>query len=167
MNARCNVKLEITPAVQHNMSANIREDMVEMAVRFLANPKVSTSSRFTKKQFLTKKGLSVEEIAAAFSLMQQPHQVGVGRWQRFREGIGFVVLMVGIVGGLRALWKWLQDRDARKDKYEEATSELKKQIKSLSDSLDRINRSLEDQAVQLQNIFEQGYMVARWLQPNS
>ena len=48
--------------------------MVEMAVRFLANPKVSTSSRFTKKQFLTKKGLSVEEIAAAFSLMQQPHQ---------------------------------------------------------------------------------------------
>ena len=78
-----------------------------------------------------------------------------------------MVLMVGIVGGLRALWKWLQDRDARKEKYEEATSELKKQIKSLSDALDRINRSLEDQAVQLQNIFEQGYMVARWLQPNS
>ena len=56
------------------MSADIRDDMVQMAVRFLANPKVSTSSRFTKKQFLTKKGLSVEEIAAAFSLMQQPHQ---------------------------------------------------------------------------------------------
>ena len=148
------------------MSADIRDDMVEMAVRFLANPKVSTSSRFTKKQFLTKKGLSVEEIAAAFSLMQQPHQVGVGRWQRFREGIGFVVLMVGIFGGLRALWKWLE-RDSKRDKHMEATSELKKQIKSLSDSLDRINRSLEDQAVQLQNIFEQGYMVARWLQPNS
>ena len=56
------------------MSADIREDMVEMAVRFLANPKVSTSSKFTKKQFLTKRGLSVEEIAAAFSMIQQPHQ---------------------------------------------------------------------------------------------
>ena len=74
-----------------------------------------------------------------------------------------MVLVVGVVGGLRALWKWLEDRDTRKDKYEEATSELKKQIKSLSHSLDRINRSLEDQAVQLQNIFEQGCMVASWL----
>ena len=67
-----------------------------------------------------------------------------------------------MVGGLRALWKWLE-RDSKEDKHMEATSELKKQIKSLSDSLDRINRSLEDQAVQLQNIFEQGYIVARWL----
>ena len=59
------------------MSANIREDMVEMAVRFLANPTVSTSSKFTKKQFLSKKGLSVEEIAAAFSMMQQQqHPLG-------------------------------------------------------------------------------------------
>ena len=57
------------------MSANIREDMVEMAVRFLTNPTVSTSSKFTKKQFLSKKGLSVEEIAAAFSMMQQ-HPLG-------------------------------------------------------------------------------------------
>ena len=67
------------------------------------------------------------------------------------------MLLVGIVGGLRAIWKWLdRDRDAKEEKHMQATSELKGQITSLSDALDRINRSLEDQAVQLQNIFEQG-----------
>ena len=138
-------------------AADIREDMVDMAVRFLANPKVSTSSKFTKKQFLTKKGLSVEEIAAAFSMMQQPPNQ-VGRWQKVRDGFGVLVLMVGVVGGLRALWKWYVNRDSEGDKYVEVTSELRGQIKSLSDALDRISRSLEDQAVQLQNIFEQGWL---------
>ena len=136
-------------------TADIREDMVDMAVRFLANPKVSTSSKFTKKQFLTKKGLSVEEIAAAFSMMQQPPNQ-VGRWQKVRDGFGVLVLTVGVVGGLRALWKWYVDKDSKGDKYLEATSELRGQIKSLSDAMDRISRSLADQAVQLQNIFEQG-----------
>ena len=136
-------------------AADIREDMVDMAVRFLANPKVSTSSKFTKKQFLTKKGLSVEEIAAAFSMMQQPPNQ-VGRWQKVRDGFGVLVLMVGVVGGLRALWKWYVNRDSGGDKYVEAASELRGQIKSLSDALDRINRSLEEQAVQLQNMLEQG-----------
>ena len=137
-------------------SADIREDMVDMAVRFLANPKVSSSSKFTKKQFLTKKGLSLEEIAAAFSMMQQQPPNQVGGWQKVRNGFGVLVLMVGVVGGLRALWKWYVDKDSEGDKYVEAASELRGQIQSLSDALDRINRSLEDQAVQLQNIFEQG-----------
>ena len=75
---------------------------------------------------------------------------------KVRDGFGVLVLTVGVVGGLRALWKWYVDKDSKGDKYLEAASELRGQIKSLSDALDRINRSLEDQAVQLQNIFEQG-----------
>merc|ERR1719264_353766 len=89
-------------------------------------------------------------------MIQQPHQeyVQIGRWQKFRDAIGFLVLMAGIVGGLGAIWKWQKKKE--EDMHMKTTSELKQQIKSLSDALDRIYQSLEDQSVKLQNIFEHG-----------
>ena len=80
--------------------------------------------------------------------------VQIGRWQKFRDAIGFLVLMAGIVGGLGAIWKWQKKKE--EDMHMKTTSELKQQIKSLSDALDRIYQSLEDQSVKLQNIFEHG-----------
>jgi len=45
----------------------IREDLVRTAVKFLENSKVQNSTEKMKRDFLTKKGLTEEEISLAFS----------------------------------------------------------------------------------------------------
>lgn len=52
-----------------------REDLVATAVRFLQNPRVSSSPLHQKKQFLLKKGLTNEEIDSAIRRAGPVHQV--------------------------------------------------------------------------------------------
>ncbi|XP_032677343.1 peroxisomal membrane protein PEX14 isoform X1 [Odontomachus brunneus] len=52
----------------NNNSLPLRENLVQTAVQFLQNPKVVQSPIGRKQQFLKKKGLTDEEIKAAFNL---------------------------------------------------------------------------------------------------
>ncbi|XP_070560636.1 peroxisomal membrane protein PEX14-like [Ptychodera flava] len=55
-----------TPPQDGNIAATqLREDMIETAVKFLQNPKVRQSAFAQRKLFLQKKGLTQEEIDAA------------------------------------------------------------------------------------------------------
>lgn len=57
--------------VAEPFKAGIREDQVQNAIAFLSHPKVQSSPESTKRQFLERKGLTNEEIVAAFSRMPQ------------------------------------------------------------------------------------------------
>ncbi|EFN84338.1 peroxisomal membrane protein PEX14 [Harpegnathos saltator] len=52
----------------NNNTLPLRENLVQTAVQFLQNPKVTQSPMDRKQQFLKKKGLTDEEIKAAFNL---------------------------------------------------------------------------------------------------
>ncbi|XP_014470762.1 PREDICTED: peroxisomal membrane protein PEX14 [Dinoponera quadriceps] len=52
----------------NNNTLPLRKDLVQTAVQFLKNPKVSQSPIDRKQQFLKKKGLTDEEIKVAFDL---------------------------------------------------------------------------------------------------
>jgi len=104
----------------------VREDMVSTAVRFLQNEKVAGSSEEIKRNFLTKKGLSEEEIRAAFTqagdpvtpaalapsvypeqlvtqqLLQQQHP---SFSSRIRDLLNVLLLIGGFSYGARYLWK--------------------------------------------------------------
>jgi len=102
----------------------VREDMVSTAVRFLQNEKVAGSSEEIKRNFLTKKGLSEEEIRAAFTqagdavtpaalapsvypeqqlLLQQQQHPSFS--SRIRDLLNVLLLIGGFSYGARYLWK--------------------------------------------------------------
>ncbi|KAJ1929909.1 peroxisomal membrane protein pex14 [Tieghemiomyces parasiticus] len=60
------------PAPVPQSSAALRPDLIQSAVRFLADPKVQSASLDKRKAFLTSKGLTPEEITAAVA------QAGLG-----------------------------------------------------------------------------------------
>ena len=97
---------------------------VSTAVRFLQNDKVAHSSEETKRNFLSKKGLTEDEIQTAFQqvgspavppappvlyqqqLLQQQllHQQS-GFSSRLRDLLNILLLIGGVSYGVRYLWK--------------------------------------------------------------
>lgn len=58
-------QLQLVPANEFAQYAPIREELVNVAISFLLNPKVQHSPLFQKRQFLLSKGLSNDEIDVA------------------------------------------------------------------------------------------------------
>jgi len=98
----------------------IREELVVTAVKFLQNSKVVGSSLETKKSFLLNKGLTSEEIEAAFNrlsstsipngsssveLLSQNIAPQNSLSSRLRDLLNVLLLIGGFSYGARYLWK--------------------------------------------------------------
>jgi len=98
----------------------IREELVNTAVKFLENGKVQSSTEKMKRDFLTKKGLTEEEIKEAFSKVrrqvapvQQVQQAPMQQIMlpqssfssRIRDLLNILLLIGGASYAARYLWK--------------------------------------------------------------
>merc|ERR1712106_267987 len=68
---RVNVAKVEEAVVTETVQQGVREELVNTAVKFLENSRVQSSTLEMKREFLTKKGLTSEEIASAFSKVSQ------------------------------------------------------------------------------------------------
>merc|ERR1712106_146638 len=68
---RVNVAKVEEAVVTETVQQGVREELVNTAVKFLENSRVQSSTLEMKREFLTKKGLTSEEIASAFSKASQ------------------------------------------------------------------------------------------------
>ncbi|XP_064642780.1 peroxisomal membrane protein PEX14-like [Lineus longissimus] len=130
-------------------SPNIRENLVNTAVKFLQNPKVQESPLGQKRLFLEKKGLTNEEIDLALErsgtspdntvinssqqLVATPLPVSVvipSPWSRFKD-VSFTVALIG--GATYAIYKFIKKTLLPYLRGEDSTeTRLKKIEKNLS-----------------------------------
>lgn len=105
------------------MAAEVRQDLVEEARKFLSSPKVITEKDENKRAFLLKKGLSDDEINMAFSMVpniiidsgassQVPglpvpyiHQQPTSRWTQIRDFANLMIILSGGFYGIHYVYK--------------------------------------------------------------
>lgn len=106
------------------MAAEVRQDMVEEARKFLSSPKVIAEKDENKRAFLLKKGLSDEEINMAFSMVPKniiinggvPSQVPgptvpyipqqpISKWTQIRDFANMIIILSGGFYGIHYVYK--------------------------------------------------------------
>ncbi|KAG0712805.1 Peroxisomal membrane protein PEX14 [Chionoecetes opilio] len=156
-----------------------RQHLVEEAAKFLINPKVASHGEDQKSAFLKKKGLSDEEILAAFSQARVSVPLGKGGsgapgvyagalvpaypapapsvWLRVRDVCNVVLVLAGASYGLHYLYKrylgpWLTGR--RHKSVEESVEELEQSVavvvKEVQTTLAALQHTLSAQTLHIQ-----------------
>lgn len=106
------------------MAAEVRQDLVEEARKFLSSPKVFAEKDENKRAFLKKKGLSDEEINMAFSMVPKNMIINGGtsspvpgppvpyipqqptsRWTQIRDFANFIIILSGGFYGLHYVYQ--------------------------------------------------------------
>jgi len=147
-------------------SNEIREELVMTAVKFLQNSKVVSSSLETKKSFLLNKGLTAEEIEAAFhrlsstalpyesSSAELPSQMIITQnslSSKLRDLLNIILLIGGFSYGARYIWKkyiqeWLFGRVQKEKSPHETLMEtcnvLLSTVQSYKDSVAALDSSI-------------------------
>jgi len=158
----------------------VREDVVSTAVRFLQNDKVAHSSEETKRNFLSKKGLTEDEIQTAFKqvgspavppappvlyqqqLLQQQllHQQS-GFSSRLRDLLNILLLIGGVSYGVRYLWKkyvqpWLygitQPSKSPQETLMETCNAILTSVELLKKSMTSLESSLDRHSYKLDQV---------------
>jgi len=158
----------------------VREDVVSTAVRFLQNDKVAYSSEETKRNFLSKKGLTEDEIQTAFKqvgspavppappvlyqqqLLQQQllHQQS-GFSSRLRDLLNILLLIGGVSYGVRYLWKkyvqpWLygitQPSKSPQETLMETCNAILTSVELLKKSMTSLESSLDRHSYKLDQV---------------
>lgn len=145
-----------------------RESLISTAVKFLQNPKVDQSPLEQKKQFLSKKGLTDDEIEIAISRsgvsshvsvsMPPSDQIAVqpvSTLTRIREYSSLAVIVGGVVYGLYWLYKrfiepmFLKSAKVQEEKLEKMEKGLEDVQDDLTQNMQEIRSSLNEMQDQL------------------
>lgn len=149
----------------------LRQHMVDEAAKFLINPKVASHAEDKKSAFLRKKGLSEEEILAAFSkakayapivtggnvtsspevlsgpvLPAYPSPGPPSLWAKVRDVCNIILILAGASYGLHYIYQryigpWLTGR--RQKTVEESMVELQQSVVSVLKEVQTTLSSLE------------------------
>lgn len=155
--------------------SNIRDNLVENAIKFLQNPQVANSPMEHKKAFLLKKGLTNDEVELAVSRANVPQQTQgppiyiqpppqATFWQRSRESLASFVIFGGLAFAAYQFYKSFLKRklfgkdenEKRLEAVEEKVNELKQSMEEtlvkLQGTLSTLQTSLENQESSLKQI---------------
>jgi len=182
---RVNVAKVEEAVVTDTVQQGVREELVNTAVKFLENSRVQSSTQEMKREFLTKKGLTAEEIASAFSkasqmaplqqvqvqqkmdIQQAPMPVMLSQTtfsSKLRDLLNILLLIGGASYGARYLWKkyispWLfgapKAVKTPHDMVLETTQAVLKTVEQLQKSVQSLQGSLDNHASKLDLVTQQ------------
>merc|ERR1712106_891699 len=180
---RVNVAKVEEAVVTETVQQGVREELVNTAVKFLENSRVQSSTQEMKREFLTKKVMTAEEIASAFSKASQlaplqqvqqkmdsqqaPMPVMLSQItfsSKLRDLLNILLLIGGASYGARYLWKkyispWLfgtpKAVKTPHDMVLETTQAVLRTVEQLQKSVQSLQGSLDNHASKLDLVTQQ------------
>ncbi|CAD5119195.1 DgyrCDS7831 [Dimorphilus gyrociliatus] len=139
--------------------SNLRDHLVQNAVKFLQNPQVTGSPMEHKKAFLLKKGLTNEEIDEAVSRANVPQQAVApvyiqpppqSFWQKGKDSLAGFVIFGGVAFAIYQFYKaFLKRKLFGKDEHEVRLELVEASVSELKRSMEETLREMSSDNLEL------------------